>query len=107
MFDVNIADKNDNEITTTVLMSKKELQEYINRLNDYYEVTYYEMFDLEQAKKEKRKKYFTIDETINDGEKLFKLVEIISDDKNYPNKKDSRIIGAIRVKEREKIEKVS
>ena len=107
MFDVNIADKNDKEITTTVLMSKKELQEYINRLNDYYEVTYYEMFDLEQAKKENRKKYFTIDETINDGEKLFKLVEIISDDKNYLNKKDSRIIGEIRVKEREKIEKVS
>ncbi len=50
-----------------------------------------------------RKKYLTIDETNDNGEKLFKLVELITDDKKYPQKKVNRIVGAIRVKEREKV----
>ena len=101
MFDLNIVDKNDKELTTTVLMDKKELEEYINRLNDYYEVTYYEMFNLDEPKKGYQKKYFTIDEINKNGERFFKLIEVISDDKKYPIKKENRIIGAIRVKEKE------
>ena len=101
MFDLNIVDKNDKELTTTVLMDKKELEEYINRLNDYYEVTYYEMFNLDETKKGYQKKYFTIDEINKNGERFFKLIEVISDDKKYPIKKENRIIGAIRVKEKE------
>lgn len=50
-----------------------------------------------------RKKYLTIDETNENGEKLFKLVELVTDDKKYPQKKVNRIVGAIRVKEREKV----
>ena len=37
------------------------------------------------------------------GEKLFKLVELVTDDKKFPQKKVNRIVGAIRVKEREKV----
>ena len=44
------------------------------------------------------------DEVINEnGEKLFKLVELVTDDKKFPHKKVNRIVGAIRVKEREKV----
>lgn len=50
-----------------------------------------------------RKKYLTIDEINDNGEKLFKLVELVTDDKKYPQKKVNRIVGAIRVKEREKV----
>lgn len=50
-----------------------------------------------------RKKYLTIDEINENGEKLFKLVELITDDKKFPQKKVNRIVGAIRVKEREKV----
>lgn len=50
-----------------------------------------------------RKKYLTIDETNENGEKLFKLVELVTDDKKYPQKKVNRIVGAIRVKKREKV----
>ena len=50
-----------------------------------------------------QKKYLTIDETNDNGEKLFKLVELITYDKKYPQKKVNRIVGAIRVKEREKV----
>ena len=36
--------------------------------------------------------------------KLFKLVELVTDDKkNIHRKKANRIVGAIRVKEREKV----
>ena len=101
MFDLNIVDKNDKELTTTVLMDKKELEEYIDRLNDYYEVTYYEMFNLDEPQKSYQKKYFTIDEINKNGERFFKLIEVISDNKKYPIKKENRIIGAIRVKEKE------
>lgn len=54
-------------------------------------------------KKVTRKKYLTIDETNDNEEKLFKLVELVTDDKKYPQKKVNRIVGAIRVKEREKV----
>ena len=37
------------------------------------------------------------------GEKFFKLVELITDDKKFPQKKANRIVGAIRVKERQKV----
>ena len=103
MFDINIADEKDKEVRTTVMMDKQELQEYIERLNDYYEVSYYEVARLDEPKKDYQKKYLTIDETNDNGEKLFKLVELITDDKKYPQKKANRIVGAIRVKEREKV----
>ena len=61
------------------------------------------MDNLDKPKKGYQKKYFTIDETINDGEKFFKLVELVTDNKDYPIKKDNRIVGAIRIKEREKV----
>ena len=103
MFDMTIADEKDKEVRTTVMMDKQELQEYIERLNDYYEVSYYEVARLDEQKKGYQKKYFTIDETNENGEKLFKLVELVTDDKKYPQKKINRIVGAIRVKEREKV----
>ena len=103
MFDMSIVDEKDKEVRTTVMMDKKELQEYIDRLNEYYEVSYYEVARLDEPKKGYQKKYLTIDETNNNGEKLFKLVELITDDKKYPQKKANRIVGAIRVKEREKV----
>ena len=103
MFDMTIADEKDKEVRTTVMMDKQELQEYIERLNDYYEVSYYEVARLDEPKKDYQKKYLTIDETNDNGEKLFKLVELITDDKKYPQKKANRIVGAIRVKEREKV----
>ena len=106
MFDMTIADEKDKEVRTTVMMDKQELQEYIERLNDYYEVSYYEVARLDEPKKGYQKKYLTIDETNDNGEKLFKLVELITDDKKYPQKKANRIVGAIRVKEREKEEKI-
>ncbi len=103
MFDMTIADEKDKEVRTTVMMDKQELQEYIERLNDYYEVSYYEVARLDEQKKGYQKKYLTIDEVNNNGEKLFKLVELVTDDKKYPQKKVNRIVGAIRVKEREKV----
>lgn len=103
MFDMTIADEKDKEVRTTVMMDKQELEEYIERLNDYYEVSYYEIARLDEPKKGYQKKYLTIDETNDNGEKLFKLVELITDDKKYPQKKVNRIVGAIRVKEREKV----
>ena len=84
---------------------KQELQEYIEWLNKYYEVSYYEVARLDEPKKGYQKKYLTIDETNDNGEKLFKLVELITDDKKYPQKKVNRIVGLIRVKELEKVSK--
>ena len=103
MFDITIPDEKDKEIRTTVMMDKKELQEYMDRLNEYYEVSYYEMARLDEPKKGYQKKYLSIDETNEKGEKLFKLVELVTDDKEFPQKKVNRIVGAIRVKEREKV----
>lgn len=103
MFDMTIADEKDKEVRTTVMLDKQELEEYIKRLNDYYEVSYYEVARLDEPKKGYQKKYLTIDETNDNGEKLFKLVELVTDDKKYPQKKVNRIVGAIRVKEREKV----
>ena len=103
MFDVSIPctkGKEETEITSTVLMDRKELKEYIETLNNYYEVSYYELKNLDAPKKGYQKKYLTIDETNDNGEKLFKLVELISDDKKFPQKETNRILGEIRVKER-------
>lgn len=104
MFDVSIPcekGKEETDVRATILMDKKDLKEYMDRLNDYYEVSYYEMARLDEPKKGYQKKYFTIDETNDEGEKLFKLVELVTDDKRFPIQKPNRIIGAIRVKERE------
>ena len=104
MFDVSIPcekGKEETDVRATILMDKKDLKEYMNRLNDYYEVSYYEMARLDEPKKGYQKKYFTIEETNDEGEKLFKLVELVTDDKQFPIQKPNRIIGAIRVKERE------
>ncbi len=100
LFDITIADENEKEVSTTIMMDKQELEDYINRLNDYYDVSYYEMARLDEKKKNYEKKYLTIDETINGGEKLFKLVELVTDNKKYPQQKDNRILGAIRIKEK-------
>ena len=95
--------KEETTISTTIQMDKKELEEYMKRLNDYYEVSYYELDRLDEPKKGYQKKYYSIDETNKNGEKLFKLVEIITDDKSFPIQKDNRILGEIRIKEREKV----
>ena len=98
-----IKGKEETTISTTIQMDKKEVKEYIKRLNDYYEVSYYELDRLDEPKKGYQKKYYSIDETNENGEKLFKLVEIITDDKSFPIQKDNRILGEIRIKEREKV----
>ena len=56
MFDMTIADEKDKEVRTTVMMDKQELEEYIERLNDYYEVSYYEIARLDEKKKGYQKK---------------------------------------------------
>ena len=95
--------KEENTITTTVQMDKKELQEYMDRLSNYYEVSYYELDRPDAPKKGYQKKYYRIKETNENGERLFKLVELIANDKSFPIQKDNHIIGEIRVKEREKV----
>ena len=107
MFDITVPDERGKEVTATIMMDKKELQKYMDRLSDYYEVSYYEMAKLDEPKKGYQKKYYTIDETTNNVEKLFKLVELVTDDKKFPQKKDNRVIGAIRIKERGKAEKTA
>ena len=80
MFDIEVPctkGKEETTVTSTVMMDRKELQEYMNRLNDYYEVSYYELERLDETKKGYQKKYFTIDMINENGEKFFKLVEII------------------------------
>ena len=62
MFNMTIADEKDKEVRTTVMMDKRELEEYIERLNEYYEVSYYEVARLDEQKKGYQKKYLTIDE---------------------------------------------
>ena len=103
MFDITIPDEKDKDVRTTIMMDKQELKDYIDKLNDYYEVSYYEIARLDEPKKGYQKKYLTIDEINENGEKLFKLVELSTDDKKFPQKKANRIVGAIRVKEREKV----
>ncbi len=106
MFDIVLPfeqGKKERMINTTVLMDKKELKEYIERLNEYYEVSYYELKQLDKPQKGYQKKYLTIEEVNRNGEKLFKLVELISDDKNFPQQEENRILGEIRIKEREKV----
>ena len=44
--------KEETTISTTIQMDKKELEEYMKRLNDYYEVSYYELDRLDEPKKE-------------------------------------------------------
>ncbi len=96
-------EKEESTITTTVLMDKKELKEYMDRLSNYYEVSYYELDRPSEKKKGYQKKYYSIDEVNENGEKLFKLVQIITDDKKFPTQKDNHIVGEIRIKEREKV----
>ncbi len=95
--------KEESTITTTVQMYKKELQEYMNRLSDYYEVSYYELDRPDAPKKGYQKKYYRMQYKNEKGERLFKLVELIANDKSFPIQKDNHIIGEIRVKEREKV----
>lgn len=80
MFEVEIPctkGKEETTVTSSVLMDRKELDEYMDRLNDYYEVSYYELKRLDEPKKGYQKKYFTIDLVNDNGEKFFKLVELI------------------------------
>ena len=87
MFDMNIADEKGKDVRTTIMMDKQELQDYIERLNEYYEVSYYEVARLDERKKGYQKKYLTIDETNDNEEKLFKLVELVTDDKKISTEK--------------------
>ena len=106
MFEVAIPctkGKKETTITSSIAMDRKELKEYMERLSNYYEVSYYEMARLDEYKKGYQKKNYTIDLVNDNGEKLFKLVEIIGDDKTFPIQKANRIVGEIRVKEREKV----
>ena len=106
MFEVAIPctkGKKETTITSSIAMDRKELKEYMERLSNYYEVSYYEMARLDEYKKGYQKKNYTIDLVNDNGEKLFKLVEIICDDKTFPIQKANRIVGEIRVKEREKV----
>lgn len=106
MFDIALPfeqGKKERIVNTTVLMDKKELKKYMDRLNEYYEVSYYELNQLDKPKKGYQKKYLTIEEVNRNGEQLFKLVELISDDKQFPQKEENRILGEIRIKEREKV----
>ena len=106
MFDIALPfeqGKKERIVNTTVLMDKKELKEYMDRLNEYYKVSYYELNQLDNPKKGYQKKYLTIEEVNRNGEQLFKLVELISDDKQFPQKEENRILGEIRIKEREKV----
>lgn len=106
MFDIALPfeqGKKERIVNTTVLMDKKELKAYMDRLNEYYEVSYYELNQLDKPKKGYQKKYLTIEEVNRNGEQLFKLVELISDDKQFPQKEENRILGEIRIKEREKV----
>ena len=106
MFDVAIPvkatakDDNRESITASLSMDKKELQEYIDRLNDYYEVSYYEFDKPDESKTGYQKKNIKIQDVNDKGEKFFKLVEVIGDDKKFPTKDKDRTIGEIRVKER-------
>ncbi len=106
MFDVEIPFEKGKEIypiTSTVMMDTKELKEYMDKLSNYYEVSYYELKRLDEPKKGYQKKYFTIDLVNDNGEKFFKLVELVCDDKRFPTQKTNRIVGEIRVKEKEKV----
>lgn len=50
MFDMTIADEKGKDVRTTIMMDKQELQDYIDKLNDYYEVSYYEIARLDEPK---------------------------------------------------------
>ena len=84
-------------------MENQQCLQPMERLNEYYEVSYYELNQLDKPKKGYQKKYLTIEEVNRNGEQLFKLVELISDDKQFPQKEENRILGEIRIKEREKV----
>lgn len=103
MFDVIIPTEDNNDtIHATLLMDKNNLKEYLDRLNDYYEVSYYELYNLDNVPENGyKKKYITTDKTNENGEKLFKLVELVTDNKNFPIKKENRIVAEIRIKEKQ------
>lgn len=106
MFEVSIPctkGRKETTIPSSICMDRKELKEYIEGLSNYYDVSYYEMARLDEPKKGYQKKNYTIDLVNDNGEKLFKLVEIICDDKAFPIQKPNRIVEEIRVKEREKV----
>jgi site-specific DNA recombinase len=68
--------KEESTITTTVQMDQKDLKEYMNRLSDYYEVSYYELDRLDKPKKGYQKKYYRIKETNEKRRKTVKVSRI-------------------------------
>ena len=68
--------KEESTITTTVQMDQKDLKEYMNKLSDYYEVSYYELDRLDKHKKGYQKKYYRIKETNEKRRKTFKVNRI-------------------------------
>ena len=63
--------KEESTITTTIQMDQKDLKEYMNRLSNYYEVSYYELDRLDKPKKGYQKKYYRIKETNEKRRKAF------------------------------------
>ena len=52
MFDVMVPTENNNgSVPATLLMDKKDLNEYLDKLNNYYEVSYYELYNLDNVPK--------------------------------------------------------
>jgi len=65
--------KEESTITTTVQMDQKDLKEYMDRLSDYYEVSYYELDRPDEPKKGYQKKYYRIKETNEKRRKTFEI----------------------------------
>ena len=58
-----------------------------------------------KQKKGYQKKYIIIDEINENGEKFFKLVELITDDKKFPQKKQIELLEQLESKNEKKLVK--
>ncbi len=90
--------KEESTITTTVQMDQKDLKEYMNRLSDYYEVSYYELDRPDEPKKGYQKKYYRIKETNEKRRKTFQINRVNWNNKKFPIQKCNHVIGEIRIK---------
>ena len=87
-----------------MFMDKKELQEYVGEVNKTYDTNYYEVFDLnneENLKDDEIKVY----KNYGDGERFFKLIQLVSDDKSFPNN-NKNIVGVLTLKDKKEENKV-
>ena len=86
------------DLRATMFMDKKELQEYVGEVNKTYDTNYYEVFDLnneENLKDDEIKVY----KNYGDGERFFKLIQLVSDDKSFPNN-NKNIVGVLTLKDK-------